>query len=277
LGTNRPAERRTGSWRRFIGTAALSLALAAGVGFLTIPLVALFLRVPYDRLGDYLTRPIVSDALLLSLFTSLLSLALVVGLGTPLAYVLGRYKFRGKRALETLVDLPLVLPPAVAGVALLLAFGRRGLLGPWLEGVGLEIAFSTAAVVLAQAFVAAPLYIGSARSAFESVPKEWEEIAATEGAGRWTRFRLVLLPLAVPGLAGGVAMAWARALGEFGATLLFAGSFQGRTQTMPLAIYSALESDFDASILLSALLVAVSFTLLIVFKLLSSRRITSSD
>jgi molybdate transport system permease protein len=253
------------------GTLALAVTLAVGAGFLVLPLVALLLRVPYDRLGDYLTRPIVRDALLLSLGTSLLSLALVIAFGTPLAYVLARYAFRGKRALETLVELPLVLPPAVAGVALLLAFGRRGLLGPWLEEAGLEIAFSTAAVVLAQAFVAAPLYIGAARSSFAGVSREWEEVAQIDGAGRWARFWQVLLPLALPGVLGGVAMGWARTLGEFGATLLFAGSFAGRTQTMPLAIYSALESDLDAAILLSAILVAASFTLLLAFKALSGR------
>lgn len=257
---------------RIAGMLGVGLAVALFTAFLTLPIVALLLRVPISTLADYATRPIVVDALLLSLYTSLISLGLMVLLGTPLAYVLGRYTFPGKRLLETLVEIPLVMPPAVAGVALLLAFGRRGLLGPLIDGAGLDIAFSTAAVVLAQTFVASPFYVRAARAGFQSVPTELDDAAASDGAGRWARFWHILLPLALPGMVGGAVMAWARALGEFGATILFAGNFQGRTQTMPLAIYSALESDLNAAIVLSAILVVASFTLLITFKLLSGRR-----
>lgn len=251
----------------------LALAVALFVGFLTLPVVALLLRVPFGTLARYATLPVVLDALELSLLTTLLSLCLMALFGTPLAYVLARYNFPGKRVLETLVETPLVMPPAVAGVALLLAFGRRGLLGPLIEGAGIELAFSTAAVVLAQTFVASPFYIQSARIGFQNVPVELDESATTEGAGRWASFSHVLLPLALPGIAGGAIMAWARSLGEFGATLLFAGNFEGRTQTMPLAIYTALESDLNAAIVLSAILVVASFALLITFRLLSARKI----
>ncbi|MEO8287566.1 MAG: ABC transporter permease [Chloroflexota bacterium] len=263
---------RTRSLGGFLGVLGLGLAVAVGVGFLTLPIVALLLRVPLSDLADYATRPIVRDALWLSLFTSLVSLLLMVLFGTPLAYLLGRYRFRGKRLLETLVEVPLVMPPAVAGIALLLAFGRRGLLGPMLEGAGFDLAFSTAAVILAQTFVASPFYIRSARAGFQSVPPELDASAATEGAGRWARFQHIVLPLALPGILGGAAMAWSRALGEFGATILFAGNFEGRTQTMPLAIYTALESDLNAAIVLSAVLIVFSFALLITFKLLSGKR-----
>jgi molybdate transport system permease protein len=247
--------------------------VAIFTGFLTLPVLSLFLRVPVASFADYLGRPVVLNALRLSLFTSLASLGLIALFGTPTAYALGRYRFPGKRLLETLVEVPLVMPPAVAGVALLLAFGRRGLLGPLFEGLGLDIAFSTTAVVLAQTFVASPFYVRAARSAFQGVPRELEDSAATEGAGAWARFRRIVLPLALPGIAGGAVMAWARALGEFGATILFAGNFVGRTQTMPLAIYTTLESDLDAAIVISAILVIVSFTLLLAFKLLTGRQL----
>ena len=262
-------------WGEIAANLGLSVMVALFTAFLVLPVVALFLRIPVAALGDYITRPIVLNALGLSFFTSLLSLLIMLLFGTPVAYLLGRQHFRGKRLLETLVDMPLILPPAVAGVALLLAFGRRGLLGPAVETAGIDIAFSTTAVVLAQTFVASPFYVKAARSGFQSVPAELEESAATEGAGRWDRFRLIILPLALPSIAGGMVMAWARALGEFGATILFAGNFPGRTQTMPLAIYSALESDLDAAIVLSAILIVASFALLLTFRLLSGRRLDS--
>jgi molybdate transport system permease protein len=274
--TERSAERQAlpqRQWGRVLGNLALSVVSAIFCAFLALPVVALLMRVPISTLGEYLSHPVVQDGLRLSLITTVCSLGLIVAFGTPLAYSLGRYRFPGKRLVETLVEVPLVMPPAVAGVALLLAFGRRGLLGPAAEGVGLELAFSTAAVVLAQCFVASPFYVKAARSAFQSVPSELEETAATEGAGRWARFAHVVLPLALPGIAGGAVMAWARALGEFGATILFAGNFQGRTQTMPLAIYTALESDLNAAIVLSSILVVASFALLLTFKLISGRQL----
>ena len=249
------------------------VALAAGVcvAFLSLPLLALLLRVPLDSLFTYLQDPLVTTALQLSAVSSLCTLALIVLFGTPLAYLLGRSTFRGKRVLETLVELPLVLPPAVAGVALLFAFGRRTPIGEFLHGLNLDVAFTLAAVVLAQTFVAAPFYIKSARAGFQSVPRDTMEAAQTEGASASQVFRYVVVPLALPSLAGGAIMSWARAVGEFGATILFAGNFQGRTQTMPLAIYTAMESDINAAIVLSAILVITSFTVLLVFKLLSGR------
>lgn len=249
------------------------LALAAGVcvAFLSLPLLALLLRVPLDSLFTYLQDPLVTTALQLSAVSSLCTLALIVLFGTPLAYLLGRSTFRGKRVLETLVELPLVLPPAVAGVALLFAFGRRTPIGEFLHGLNLDVAFTLAAVVLAQTFVSAPFYIKSARAGFQSVPRDTMDAAQTEGASASQVFRYVVVPLALPSLAGGAIMSWARAVGEFGATILFAGNFQGRTQTMPLAIYTAMESDINAAIVLSAILVITSFTVLLVFKLLSGR------
>ncbi|HEX9988223.1 MAG TPA: ABC transporter permease [Chloroflexia bacterium] len=260
-------------WGHMAGSLLLALLVALFVGFLVLPIAALLLRVPLADLAEYAARPIVLEALKLSFFTTLVSLGLMVLLGTPVAYVLGRYRFPGKRIIETLVEIPLVMPPAVAGVALLLAFGRRGLFGPTLEGAGLDIAFSTAAVVLAQIFVASPFYVKAARSGFQSVPTELEQSAATEGAGRWAQFQHIILPLALPAIVGGAVMAWARALGEFGATILFAGNFGGRTQTMPLAIYTALETDLNAAIVLSTILIVASFALLITFKLLSGRQL----
>lgn len=260
------------NWLELSGKIAFSLAIAGFAAFLSLPLIALLLRVPLPDLFEYIGKPLVRDALLLSLFTSLASLVLMIAFGTPLAFVLARRRFPGSRVLDILIDLPLVLPPAVAGIALLLAFGRRGLLGPLIEGSGIELAFSTTAVILAQIFVASPFYIKSARSAFQDVPRDLEESASTEGAGVMARFRHIILPLALPGLTGGAIMAWARALSEFGATILFAGNFEGRTQTMPLAIYTALETDLNAAIVLSAVLLIASLAILITFRLLSNNR-----
>jgi molybdate transport system permease protein len=213
-----------------------------------------------------LGRPIVVEALRLSLLTTLVVLLLSLALGSPLALLLARRRFRGIGLLDSLVDLPIVLPPAVAGLALLLTFGRRGLLGTPLATIGIELPFSTAAVVLASLFVAAPFYVRAARSGFLAVPRELEEAARVEGASEWQVFRFVTAPVAAPALFGGAILCWARALGEFGATIMFAGQFIGRTQTMPLAIYAALESDLDAALGLSILLLAISFGLLVFFR-----------
>ncbi len=254
-----------------LGGALLAAVSAVGLAFLSLPLLALLLRVPPADLGHYLTLPLVRDGLRLSAISSAASLGLMLLFGTPLAYGLGRYRFRGKALVETILELPLVLPPAVAGVALLFAFGRRTPLGGLLHGWNLDVAFTLAAVVLAQTFVAAPFYIKTARAGFQSVPRELLEVAATQGAGARATFRHITMPLAAPSLAGGAILGWARAVGEFGATILFAGNFPGRTQTMPLAIYTALESDVNAAIVLAALLILTSFTVLLVFKLVSGR------
>ncbi len=235
--------------------------------FLGLPLVGLLSRVTVA--GDVLAalgRPIVLEALRLSMLTTVAVLLLSLALGSPLALLLARRRFRGIGLLDSLVDLPIVLPPAVAGLALLLTFGRRGLLGTPLAAVGIELPFTTAAVVLASLFVAAPFYVRAARSGFLAVPRELEEAARAEGASEWQVFRFVTAPVAAPALFGGAVLCWARALGEFGATIMFAGQFMGRTQTMPLAIYAALESDLDAALGLSILLLAISFALLVFFR-----------
>lgn len=246
-----------------------SLALFGGAGaalaFLLLPLVALCVTAPPAELLAGLRHPLVVPALGLSVATSTASLALTVLLGTPLAYGLSRRTGRGVRALESLLQLPVVIPPAVAGVALLLAFGRHGLVGRFLPEGG-ALSFTTAAVVIAQLFVSAPLYVQAALAAFRRVDGELLLCARTLGASREQALWHVALPLAAPGLLGGGAIAFARALGEFGATLMFAGSLPGHTQTLPLAIYAALESDVRAAQALSIVLVAAAFGLLLVVR-----------
>jgi len=203
--------------------------------------------------------------------TTALSLLIILVTGTPAAYLLARYRFPGHRLLDSLLDLPLVLPPTVAGVVLLLTFGRRGVIGAPLSEAGINIAFTTTAVVLAQVFVAAPLFIRAMKAGFSSVPERVEAAALTLGADRWRTFWRVTLPLTLPSVIEGSVLAWARALGEFGATIVFAGSFIGRTQTMPLAIYAALESDLNTAIAISAILTLTAFTLLFVFRYFVNR------
>ncbi len=241
---------------------------------IALPVAAIFIRL-FSQGGvlESLGRPLVLEALRLSAWTSLVSLALAIGSGTPLAFALARYQFRGRAFLDSLIDLPMVLPPAVAGIGLLMAFGRRGLLGPWLESMGITIGFTTGAVVLAQLFVAAPFYIRAASAGFQAVDRELEAAALVHGVSSERTFWRVTVPIAAPALVGGAVMCWARALGEFGATIMFAGSFAGRTQTMPLAIYAALESDLNAALVLSALLVLVSMVLLVGLRL-AFKRIT---
>jgi molybdate transport system permease protein len=208
----------------------------------------------------------VREALWLSLWTSLTSLLLSILLGTPLAYLLARHPFPGRSVLDTLLDVPIVLPPAVAGVGLLVTFGRQGVLGSYLAKLGIHIGFTPMAVVLAQTFVAMPLYLRAARSGFEAVDPTYEQVAATLGEPPWGIFRHVTVPLALPSLLAGAVLAWARALGEFGATIMFAGNFQGRTQTIPLAILQSMESNLDITLLLSCLLIALSFLALFLLK-----------
>jgi molybdate transport system permease protein len=246
----------------------LSLPLLA---FLVLPLLALLLRASPARLGTNLANPQVLEAVALSLQTSLLTTGLTVLAGTPVAYLLARRTFRLRRVVDTLIDLPIVLPPAVAGVALLMVFGRRGLLGAPLADLGISIPFTRAAVVMAQMFVAAPFYVAAATVGFGAVDRELEEAAALDGAGGWQVFRRVMLPLAWPGLVTGSVMTWARALGEFGATIIFAGNFPGRTQTMPLAIYMGFELDLNLALTLSLILVGCSFLVLMIVRILFQR------
>lgn len=245
----------------WIGAASLPM-----LGFLLLPLVALLLRTAPRAALMAMAEPAARHAVLLSLQTSLTSTLLALLLGTPLAWLLARRRFRGRAALDALVDLPMVLPPAVAGIALLMAFGRRGLMGPSLTALGLEIVFTPTAVVLAQLFVAAPFYIRAATSAFSVSSIDLEEAAMLDGASRATVFRLITVPLAATALAGGAVMTWARALGEFGATIIFAGNLPGRTQTMPLAIYLGFEMDLTVALALSTLLLAVAFGVMLVVK-----------
>jgi molybdate transport system permease protein len=250
-------------WAGRVGTGLLLLAAALFTLLIVLPVIAILARVlALPDLIGMVQKPVVWEALRLSLQTSALTLGLTLILGTPVAWLLARRDFPGRAWLDSLIELPMVLPPAVAGIGLLMAFGRRGLLGPMLAGFGITVGFTTAAVVLAQVFVAAPFYVRAARVGFQGVDRELEEMASTLGASAWTTFWRVTVPLAFPSLLTGAAMCWARALGEFGATIMFAGSFQGRTQTMPLAIYAALESDLDAALAISAILVVVSFGLL---------------
>jgi molybdate transport system permease protein len=239
-----------------------------------LPLVALVLRVtPADFLAA-LAQPAVRQALQLSLVTTLIATGLALLLGTPAAYLLARRRFPGRTAVETLLELPMILPPAVAGIALLVAFGRRGLLGPWLNATGIELAFTTAAVVLAQLFVAGPFYVKAATAAFATADHEIEQAAAVDGAGPLAVFRHITLPLAAVPLIGGIVMMWARALGEFGATIIFAGNFPGRTQTMPLAIYLGFELDLNVSLALALILLATSAAVLLLVKGILGRQIS---
>ncbi|HLM37881.1 MAG TPA: ABC transporter permease [Gaiellaceae bacterium] len=248
----------------------LAVAGALALGFLLLPLLALFLRVPPATLVSELGSSVVRDALIVSLETSAIAHAFILGVGTPVAYLLATQRFRGRALLIGAIDLPLVLPPAVAGIALLAAFGSRGLLGATLSAFGVTIAFTQAAVVLAVIFVASPFYLRQAVSAFESVDPDLLAAARTLGARPFRTFRRVALPLAAPGLAVGSSLAFARGLGEFGATIMFAGSLRGSTQTLPLAIYAELDQDFDAAIAIGALLVLVSVAILAAVKLLPS-------
>lgn len=237
---------------------------AVGIAFLVLPLLALALQTPWTSIGVLLGDPVVTQALWLSLTTSAWALAVATVLGLPLAWVLARTHFPGRRLVRALAVLPMVLPPVVGGVALLLAFGRRGVVGAPLEAMtGLTLPFTTAGVVMAEAFVAMPFLVVTVESGLRSMDHRYEEAAATLGASRWSVLTRVTLPLVAPSVAAGMALAWARALGEFGATITFAGNLPGETQTMPLAVYLALESNREAAYLLSFVLLAVSVAVLV--------------
>ncbi len=236
--------------------AALAAPAALGVLFLLLPLAGVLVRAPWARWPSLVTTPAATDALRLSLVVSFAALGIALVTGVPLAWVLARCEFPGKSLLRALVTVPLVLPPVVGGVALLLAFGRDGLLP-------LHIAFTTWGAVAAEAFVAMPFLVLAVEGALGGLDRRFEDVAATLGSGPLRTFRRVTLPLVAPGIAAGAALAWARALGEFGATITFAGNLPGQTQTLPLHVYVALQSDPDAAVALSLLLLVVSIGLLV--------------
>ncbi len=240
------------------------LIAAVTLAFLAVPLIGLLAKASWGTLGQDLSTPAARDAIRLSIVCSLWATALSIVLGVPLAWVLARVPFPGRNLARSLTILPMVLPPVVGGVALLLAFGRRGLVGSWLyDWTGIQFTFSTAGAVLAETFVSMPFLIITVEAALVSMDRRYEEAAATLGAGRWRVFRQVTLPLIAPSLIAGTALTWARALGEFGATITFAGSIQGKTTTLPLAVYLELEGNPDVAIALSLALVAISVVVLV--------------
>jgi molybdate transport system permease protein len=257
----RSSRRRAEGWgeRSLVALAAL-FAL-----FLGLPVVTLVVRAVLDgSLATAIASPVVLDAVWLSLVTTAVSLAITVAFGLPLAFVMARRQFRGKGWLEAIIDLPIVLPPSVAGLALLLVFGRRGLLAEPFDLLGVSIPFTTVAVILAQIFVSAPFFVRSARTGIAGVDRDLEDAARVDGASEPQVFRAVTVPLASAALAAGLVMTWARSLGEFGATIMFAGNVQGRTQTLPLVVYGEFQGgDLDASIAAAAILVIAAFGVLV--------------
>ncbi|MEO3753734.1 molybdate ABC transporter permease subunit [Streptomyces sp. B6B3] len=260
--TGEPRDRPAAGARGRVPVPLLVPALV-GLAFLLLPLVALLVRAPWHSLPEQLGSSHVWEALRLSLLTATAATAVSLLLGVPLAWLLARTDFPGRGVVRALVTLPLVLPPVVGGVALLLAFGRNGVVGQWLDAwFGITLPFTTTGVVVAEAFVAMPFLVISVEGTLRAADPRYEEAATTLGASRLTAFRRVTLPLIAPGVAAGAVLAWARALGEFGATITFAGNFPGRTQTMPLAVYLALQSDPAAAMVLSLVLLAVSVAVL---------------
>ncbi len=268
----RAPARRARRAERLVVRGALGVLIAGSIAFVVLPILALVLQLPVDALPRVFSQGVVVDALLLSLATATVSTAIVLMAMTPIAYVTARYAFPGRELVETLMDLPIVLPPAVAGLGLLLAFGRFGLVGQYLSVFGVSLAFTPVAVVMAQVFVASPFYLRQARTSFAELDPVYEAAARTLGASRLYVFLHVTVPLTIEGLVSGTIMTFARALGEFGATILFAGNLQGRTQTMPLAIYSTMQSDLQASCALALVLVAISFGVIAAVRVTGRRR-----
>lgn len=242
------------------------------LSFLCLPVLSLFFSIDVENVRMALQSPHVVSAFQISLYTTTISAGLIVLFGTPLAYAMARYTFPGKNLVNIIIDLPMVVPPSVAGIGLLMAFGRRGIIGEPLYQWGISISFTPLAVILAQMFIAAPFYIRAARAGFGTTHQEMEAMARSLGANWFQTFSRVSLPLAQPYLISGLLTSWARALGEFGATIMFAGSFIGKTETMPLAIYSAMQSDMQVAIVLAALLLTISITLMFCVRLITLRK-----
>jgi molybdate transport system permease protein len=255
------------TWSRWPARIVVGILAGSFFLFLGVPLAALLLHEPPALLWAAMQQPEVLQALELSIFTTSISTFLTVLFGLPVAFVLARMRFRGRSLLETLVTLPTVFPPVVAGVALLLTFGRFGLVGRYLTPLGIAIPFTTLAVIMAQMFVSSPFFINTAKAGLEQLDTRYELAAYTLRASPFYTFRRVVLPLIRPALLSGMGLAWARALGELGATITFAGNFPGVTQTMPIAVYIAAESDLDTAVALSVVLLAVSFGLLLALRI----------
>jgi len=267
LSSKHPVNTNSQSFWLFVVPGALLVIL------LGLPLAALFLRAAGSDFLPYALSETALSALKLSMVTSLVSVAVSVLVGTPLAYTLAHWDFPGRTLIELLIDLPVVLPPSVAGLALLIAFGRQGVFGAWLTTLGIHLPFTTLAVVIAQTFVSAPLFVRSARIGFEGIDPQLEEATYVEGATQWQMFYLIMLPLSGRALTSGTVLAWTRALGEFGATILFVGNLVGVTHTMPLAIYLGFERNLDVAVVLSVVLVFVSVIMLGVMRKLDGNQI----
>ena len=257
------------------GLAVAALALVAG--FISLPILSLVIWTVSEDSWRAMASPVAIDALLLSMRTTAISMFIIILVGTPAAYVLTRADFRGKRLVDALVDIPAVLPPSAAGIALLLTFGRFGLVGRYFDAFGVTISFTTAAVVIAEVFVAAHFYVRQAAVGFAQVRRDVEEAAMVDGASRFSAFGRVTVPLAFPAMLAGAVMAWARALGEFGGTIIFAGSFPGVTQTIPLAIFAARESNFDAAVALSVLVLGFAFVVILAVRYLTRKATEYED
>jgi molybdate transport system permease protein len=270
------SEKRSPDTRRSSGgdTLASGLAVAALAllaGFISLPILSLIVWTVSEDSWQAMASPQAREALFLSMKTTGISLAILILLGTPAAYLLARVDFPGNRALNVLMDLPAVLPPSAAGIALLLAFGRFGLVGEYLNVFGITLTFTTIAVVMAEVFVAAPFYVRQAATGFAEIDRDIEEAGLVDGAGRAGVFFRITVPLAFPALVAGALMAWARALGEFGATIIFAGNFPGVTQTIPLAIFANFQRDLDAAVALSVLVLGFAFTVMLTVRYLTQQ------
>ena len=266
--------RKAGLYRRLLGsgdkvaTGVAVAALSLLAGFISLPIISLVVWTASENAWYAMAAPEARQALFLSIRTTCVSMLVIVTVGTPAAYVLARAEFPGKRVVDSIIDIPAVLPPSAAGIALLLTFGRLGLVGQYLDVFGITVSFTTAAVVIAEVFVAAHFYVRQAAVGFAQVRRDVEEAAMVDGASRFSVFGRVTVPLAFPAMLAGAVMAWARALGEFGGTIIFAGSFPGVTQTIPLAIFAARESNFDAAVALSVMVLGFAFTVILAARFL---------